>query len=430
MGRGSFEDIVSKKFQGVEPEISDGVWGNIENSLNSDLVAKYQASKGWYRWLTAAAILIAISSFAIHYTGINNYKDSVSGGTYNALLSDGFKFKSNARENFNISSNAFNWRPIVVAQRTLSQNQKGDDSDLENIYLDDANQVAIVHLDKKSPTIELANEDHNVAVYHSVLGRTTIRKQSKNKFWAGVEAGAGKYSPSFSGTNSITNSVASSNVASALGANDFVNPSTSATQNSMNEGVATSLGFDFGLKLGKKWTLESGLAYTNINNSSTASINVLDNFTTKDKANVGVGTQELKDTPIISGERTINETSSIQSEIDLNNNVQFASMPLKAGYYLLDSKFSLRLNAGFSANYLIENSLSDPSNEIVRSSQVGLYNDWSFDGIGGIEFGYTLFNKVDLTIEPNYRHSITPLSNSINTPSQFVIQTGFRYTLK
>ncbi len=426
MGRENFEDIVGRKFEGQGHHVPERVWDNVNNSLNAELVSQYQASYSWHKWLTAAAILIAISSFAIHYSSrllenINNQEESVS---YNALLSDDLDVSQFNAPELAFDQTTFYWTPIVISKEELEPVfiSTSLDSDEKRLQL-----LSTIEIQAKKPSIELAEANHSINPFYRTLNSLKSKTSKKNEFWAGLEAGAGKFNPDFSGSSSISSSVNSAAAATAVGAGGFSNPSASAVQNGMNEGTATSVGFDFGMKLGEKWTLESGLAYTNINNRGSASINVFDQFSTLD----AISTGKIEPASLKPAERERADTqTSFDGDVDINSNLQFASLPLKAGYFLMDNRFSLRLNAGVAANYLIENSLSDPSRQIINGSQNSLYNDWSFDGIGGLEFGYRLFDKIDMTIEPNYRYSITPLSNTINSPSRFVVQTGFRYTLR
>ena len=245
-----------------------------------------------------------------------------------------------------------------------------------------------------------------------------------------MEAGAGTFNTNFSNPGAVANSLNPSALASAVGSGNFVNPTTNITED-MQQGIATTIGVDFGVQLGKKWTLESGLAYTNLDNSGTASINVLDVYTIENNNFIDrSGGIDSEGPSLSSREATIEVRENFDHEVELNNNIQVASIPVKAGYFVVNKKFSLRLNAGLSANYLVDGSITDPSKEILNSNDLSLYNDWSFDGVGGLELGYSIFNKFNFTIEPNYRHSITPLSTAFNTPSRFVLQTGLRYTIK
>ncbi|MEO1256347.1 MAG: outer membrane beta-barrel protein, partial [Bacteroidota bacterium] len=223
-------------------------------------------------------------------------------------------------------------------------------------------------------------------------------------------------------------------LASAVGSGNFVNPTTNISPE-MNQAVSTSVALDFGVQINRKWTLESGVAYTSVDNTGVASINVLDVFTIDNTNFIAQGQQVGLDNgdvvaPSLSArEATIEVERNYDHEVEINNRVQFASIPLKAGYFVVDKKFSLRLNAGLSANYLMEGNISDPTNQILNSDQLNLYNEWSFDGVGGMEFGYSIFERINFTLEPNYRHAITPISNTSSMPSRFVLQTGLRYTL-
>ena len=78
----------------------------------------------------------------------------------------------------------------------------------------------------------------------------------------------------------------------------------------------------------------------------------------------------------------------------------------------------------------LASSLSDPLGQIQSSEQENIYNEWSFDGLTGFELGYSIFDNFNLTLEPNYRRSITPLSKNLSNRSGFMVQTGFRYTIK
>ena len=136
----------------------------------------------------------------------------------------------------------------------------------------------------------------------------------------------------------------------------FVNPTSSATQSSMNEGTVTSLGLDFGMNIGKKWTLESGIQYTNVQNQSVASLLILDSYSRTGSSQTGssfVGGTSKGGSQIgaAAPAREVLVEDEFDHSINMDNSLRFTSIPLKAGYYVVDNKLSLRLNAGLAANY-------------------------------------------------------------------------------
>ncbi|MEQ8629176.1 hypothetical protein [Ekhidna sp.] len=431
MDQGKFEDSIQKKFEGQTVKAPQGIWNEIENSLNAELVSIYASQHLMYKWVSVAAVLVAVVLLGVLYfpsTLLEKNQNEIA--SYNALLSNDVDFDSYYGYNHDFTG---------LNQRSLAFNSvtKSSEKPQSNNIVDSNEQILLTEykeVEGKRPGILFANVSNDIYRYRSSasIPKRSNKEINDKKVWAGVEAGAGNFNADFGGEGTLTNSLNPAGLASAIGSGQFVNPTTNVSQN-MSEAIATTIGIDFGVQVGKKWTLESGVAYTSVENSGTASINVLDVYTI-DNSNFienSNGSDGSLLTPGSSArEASIEVRENYDHEVSINNSVQFASIPVKAGYFLVNDKFSLRLNAGLSANYLVEGNISDPSKQILNSDELNLYNEWSFDGIGGLELGYSIFDKFDLTIEPNYRHSITPISNSATSPSRFLVQTGLRYTLK
>ncbi|MEQ9466364.1 MAG: outer membrane beta-barrel protein [Ekhidna sp.] len=438
MDRERFEDRIRDKFEGQTVKAPSGTWSNIESALNADLVSRYEAQHMLFKWMAVAAVFVIVFFLGILYFPFSGSDVSPEDyQSYNALLSKDWNTDNYFDHNFS----TFQSRDLTFKKISGSSNSVNSSSNEMLAYFEKDETVESDYeefiISKKSPGLELATVSSDIYWYRAAgpgTSRKSSREPAEKKVWAGVEAGAGTFSSNISGSSALASSLNPAGIASAVGTEGFINPTTSISS-SMNEGLATSIGVDFGVQLGKKWTLESGLAYTRMNNSGSASINVLDVFTIDSRELVGGEVpSSFKKNPVSpppgARETVIEVEESYDHEVELNNNVQLASIPLKAGYYVFDRKFSLRLNAGLAANYLINGSLSDPSRQVLDSDNLNLYNDWSFDGIGGLELGYSILSNFAFTIEPNYRHAITPISNSTSNPSRLSIQTGLRYTMK
>lgn len=428
MGRqGSFEDQLKQKFEQQTMNAPTSVWDKVEGELNQELIATYHTSQDYYKWFAVAAMLIAIFSFSLHFIPETSMKEEVivdAGKTYNALLSENGTFANPYQYSFFSNRSRVILVPVTIDQEESSESMLGTSrSSYEDVYVMDALQY-------KNTVVSMTNVN-NGSIYPYLLANYNIsasntNTKKENEVWADVEAGAGN----FNGMNpSDLGEINTLNLATAVGTNSFVNPSTSVNTN-IETGIATTLGVGFGMKLGQKWTLESGLSYTSVDSKGNAAISVLDVYSIDVSGIDNPGIDGSQDINVGSRAAPLQVEESFNQNVDLKNNIRFTSIPVKAGYFIVDRKLSLRLNAGFSANYLVSSNLHDLNKGIINNQESELYNDWSFDGIGGLEFGYSLSNNFDFTLEPNYRHAITPLSNTLSSPSRFVIQTGFRYTLK
>ena len=128
----------------------------------------------------------------------------------------------------------------------------------------------------------------------------------------------------------------------------------------------------------------------------------------------------------------------INSNVNLNNNFQFLSVPLKVGYIILDRKLQIGINTGFSADFFLKNKVNE-SNDLVESFEQSPGNESPyrrtfFSGLLGIELGYNFLNNYYLTIEPSYKRSLnsfTKESSSVNSnPSKLGLTVGFRYLFR
>ncbi len=434
---GSFEDSVKKAFEGKKVKAPASAWQQVQNELNADFVHQYQHRQSRYKWVAVAAILLAFISFAFQYQPI--YSDGKSdaegytGATYNALLSEKTAFPGIYGYTTGTLSATYPLREVLVIDR----GETNDGAAPEQIAPATMGEPNVLD-DQRLASLDTRAEEAEVMLeiypYHqggayAVAAASQREVLKEDRLWAGVEAGAGNFNSSLSTTSAFTNTVNQTNLASALGNDGFVNPSTEINSE-ISDGIATSIGLDLGLRLGSRWTFETGIAYTNVDSRGDASINVLDVYAV-DNAEF-FGSPADTDLPVLSTtsrQTTTEVQDSYDYDVDLRSSVRFTSVPLKAGYFIMDRKMSLRLNVGLAANYFIGSQVRGSDN-VVAGSINDSYNLWSFDGLGGVEIGYSIFDRFDVTLEPNYRQSITPISDANASMSRFLIQTGLRYKIQ
>ncbi len=430
MDQESFESLIKSKMDegGIQPP--KNVWSGISNALSERTIISLQSSHAKHKWIAVAAVLLAVFSFALNVDLKSMEEAPAKEVSYNALLptsEDHFRFfETTSNPSEPLAYQRF-WTSILFLENSNETKAPENHLPLDSYPTETLVAQETFEVEKILPEARKATvDDAYVSPYLVPQERRSNSRTESQKvtYWAGVEAGAGNFNPDYSGSDPISSSVDFDALASNLGQSGFVNPSSTATQSGMDEGIATSLGLDFGVKMGKRWAIESGIQYTRVENQTNASLNIVDAYVINASEVAGGINSEAGTT------RRTRVEENFDHSINLDNSIRFTSIPLKAGYYLMNQRVSLRVNAGLSANYFLSSQLTDPLGQLGTSDQSSIYNEWSFDGLTGFEFGYSIFNNFNLTLEPNYIRSITPLSESLNTRSGFMVQTGLRYTIK
>jgi len=427
MGRGRFEEDLSQKFNRKSVKPPSKVWESIESDLNKGLLASYLTSNKRYKWAAVASIFIASLSFAYQFVDLGGFiTNHQADGHYNALLSYGYTSEVPPQQRWLTRSPPI-FRPIIV--------ERGK-PDTTNSYLAAESEESTDYQIKpeinflspkryKPKEIEFEEEIYPYLQAPSYRPLSRVVKRERNTLWAGLEAGAGNFNAISSG--SLSSSVDAVSLASAVNNDGFINPSTEVNPN-LNSGIATSIGLDFGMNLGKKWTLETGLSYTAVASNGDALINILDTYilgsyeTLPSEEDGAVLPSSSRETEVIVEE-------NYDYSVEVTSSAQFTTVPLKAGYFLMDRRMSLRLSLGIAANYLLTSDLNGEDG-IIQDADYSL-NKWSLDGLGGFEIGYAMSNSFDFVLEPNYFYALTPMNIGSGTNnSRFIVQTGLKYTLR
>jgi hypothetical protein len=192
--------------------------------------------------------------------------------------------------------------------------------------------------------------------------------------------------------------------------------------------VSFSYGANVGFKLSRRILLQSGISYRKSNSTTTSSAYVEE---------VSTG----KRLPIVASYNYTLEGLSVVNSMDetsLTNQFEFASVPLRAGYMILDRKLNLTLLGGISTEFFLGNKIKGGGDflESISGSQgeSSPYKDIYFNGSVGTMLGYTIFDNYNLTIEPGYRFAINSFTKDdfyLNSyPSSFMLAFGITYNFK
>lgn len=232
-------------------------------------------------------------------------------------------------------------------------------------------------------------------------------KRVEEKMWTGLSMAAGSF-----GSGPLAGQAFSYDQASFAG------------QGSTSGGAGSTyrVGLMMGGRLADKWVLQGGIAYMNqftdyVSNLASADGKVLANFSTARAETSSVG---------------------LTSPYQLNSNQQFLSVPMQAGYLLLDKKFVLQLNAGFATDFFIQNTMNDGSGNLnsfsERAGADAAYRTVNFSSLAGTEISYRFGDHYRLALAPGMRYAMHSLlkaeTNSTFQPLTLDVALRFNYLFK
>lgn len=252
-----------------------------------------------------------------------------------------------------------------------------------------------------------------------VLEDKKKQKDKSEKLWTSVGFAAGGFNspnPSVSPAASVANlGVTSSNV---------------ATKQSKASGLAYSVGFSVGANLSDRWVLQGGVNYLTQSSDYTAN-NVIvadNNFLTLQAESINA----YNDTKLASGSQSrVAQTFPY----NVNNNVQFVSVPVQAGYMVLNKKLGFQVNAGISTDLFLQNTITPEGGGLTQTTQSrgddSPYRSLNFSGLMGTELSYKLGYRYRLSLNPGLRYPLNSVYKSDTgvqaTPLTFDIGLRFRY---
>ena len=426
--RESFEKYWRKAVDQAEITPSDRVWSMISKSLD---VFKYRHRSQLYGLVAAVAVLIAVSisvqsewigsepHLGNIYLSKKSYKDELKGQQAIELeLSMGPHAELN--KNVSLDFSKFYSNSEHVNQKKMSH----------SIAID----RKIINPDKKDyqfldNTSTVKTTIKSVPSFYPKLFRENSIKGKAPHSWAGLNIGGSSFNPNYEMTN----------VGDLLvggGLNPGLIEDQEGTITSLNEnmmvGINRKIELNLGMTIKERFVLEGGLQYvqTELVQQSNFMIENISYPISMSAPNLSL-IAESKGKSV----EKMQKTSYTATETELENRIDFASVPLRAGFIFLDQRLSLRLNAGLVTNFYLGNihrSLDDqtPLAEF-RSSDNSLYKNVSFSGQTGVSLGYRLLQNIDVTFEPNYTQSFQSITRSYmgfsSVPNGFGIMAGVRY---
>lgn len=483
-----FDQQWADVFSDAEKAPPDGIWNKIDSELSRNEAGYFKRKAFVFKLLAAASIAFAmgIGAFSLnYYLGENSSQLVIQEGEkelksndmdispiiadsaiddekiINSSESDEMKTSSkNIEVNKELNSNDKSTEKTYLVRADNPEMETADfgtDVSLLLLSAQEKNtQVVDVSMDQReiytldrllaqgidpNSSDEMVFEiDHIYLIPIMPRGSSKVKKDRENGgFLAGLDFSTGLFDPNFKQGNSVFASAAGSTYADArvesvnnqLASFDTSNKDFLLVRSAGQEtepDISYSYGANFGFKVSRRVILQTGISYRKANTTTT---------TTGYLEDAG-GNYQI---PIVAAyQYQLNGLSSVQriSETNLSNQYEFASIPLRAGYVLLDKKFNLTFLAGVSSELFLNNEIESSNGEfqtLTSSSGDGSpYRNVYFNGSLGTMLGYSFARNYLITVEPSYRFAMNSFTKDdfyLNSyPSSFMVSFGVAYNFK
>lgn len=464
----NFEEEWKDAMAGAEITPSDRVWNSIDLKLSHAERGEMKKRVLFYQRLAAASILFALclgaagwfwnyeetgtKTLAEQSTGVSqsesmsssssNPKSSSNGGNEGigsvATATESTKINNSTSIQEGTKNNAEarieNGDGNTVIARRISR-----ENDLaSNIVITDKNVLSLVKEAKSENQLNSENNsvfdnEHVAELSTNSLSISAIRLTGKpveqiesartfkiakreekqaddldKNWWASLNGSGGAYNQSTS-SNSVAASLFQQGATASL--------STAPTSKEVGVGTSFSYGMSVGKKISDRWVLMSGVNYMN------QSIDYNSNIVLQDASQSRVFVADLA---------SYSSSLSSTTPYMLRNTNEFVSIPVQAGYLLVNRKAGVQLNAGVAADIFYRNTMTDLSGKFGSFSQDAgensTYRSLNWTGLLGTELSYRMNKHYHVSVIPGFRYSFNSVlkSSTGSTINPLVWDVGFR----
>jgi hypothetical protein len=481
MERGKFEDSWKDALKGAEVTPSEQVWTGIELELEKAKGRQLKRRLLFYQFVAAASVIfaMAVGAIGVYYSinssaPVNNLANLSEENASTAALpstvdhagpggqvdhtiasipepqsatssiegkandnSDDVKNRGNSAELNNLVSGAGR------ADRRKGNQEKGSEGSSGRLTYSDKLLLtsvqdhslasfyapAKIHVDMKSHVRQV---DPVIAMLarleqreKEVQGKEKSKKDEgtlSEKLWTSVGFAAGSFNTLQSSGSASSPSFSTS--AAALTA-PIVDQETKAS------GYSYSMGVNVGTKLSERWVLQGGVNYLTHSSEYTATNVVATNSSFQQQRFRAASTNEL----INSNMQDLNNRIVYSAPYNVNNSMRYLSIPMQAGYLLVNRIFGLQLNAGVATDLFLQNTITADSDQLDKTSQSGgedsPYRSVNLSGLFGTEVSYRFGERYRVALNPGIRYPFNTIYKSElgfeASPLTFDVGLRFRY---
>ena len=484
--RGKFEEEWQDALRQAKLKPSDGSWQAIESKL--DQSAGFEGA--WKNALDGAALNPAESVWQTIDVGLVQaenvmmksrvlfYQRTAAAVAAILVMSVGFFFYSQPSANKeelaqnsstvkssieNSSANNFQTSKSDGSEKITSSNNSLFDSNTKNLISHNSNgenkntEADTFGLIDRSPEKLIEDKDALYLASITPNKKTTLAKESKSEIQIPeIEKLAKIYKPNnysiayrmadiipeapkknyHSNENKwVSVGISSGSLNTAVGGNELVQQSIAKTASytslqdsyqtthygeKIKRGTSSSFAIGFAKRLFGRFIFQGGVGYTNQNVSSTAT-----------RVNVTEANLFRMDNAMPASLETTNSVT-YNTEEEIKSQFQFISIPIQAGYMIIDRKLGLQVNAGVAPDFFIKSSVYNQATKEETSMAAGdnksSFKAMSLAGTGGVELSYRFAKHYRISLAPGLRYSFTPVykEHALASSKPLVADMGLR----
>lgn len=495
MERRNFEDSFKNAFDGAEIAPSENVWTNIELELEKAEGGKIRRRLMFYKLLAAASVTFAMCVAGIGYymvnktnlnpantiasteTTLKNEKTSeVESNSLNENKTQTEQERNESQKDQSDRSADLTQRtePLADSQKnSLNPNIQGDGKRVEETQTTDRNFLkgdqpfvlqnntgdATANVGFRNDSSESSSSDvleRSLPAFYNAKKPTLdahivkpdagtlllakladeerryakedkkAEKNKSEKLWTSLGFAAGGFS-------SVNHSIATQPSSSAF----LLANSTVPDKQSRASGVTYSYGVNVGTRISNRWIIQGGINYLTQSSDYTATNVVGDNNLQGLRAESINELDKISQLPQSLADNMANKLAPTVP-YSVNNNVRFFSVPVQAGYLLINQKFSLQLNGGVSTDLFLENTITPEGGSLDKTTQGrgddSPYRSVNFSGLMGTELSYKFGQRYRVALNPGVRYPLNSVYKSDvgiqSTPLTFDVGLRFRYIFR
>jgi hypothetical protein len=235
------------------------------------------------------------------------------------------------------------------------------------------------------------------------MAYNTNKKTAKSGWYAGLDLSTGSSSGASDG------SVSADRLAPLQSTFSQADNSSSSVTSS------TSYGITVGKKVTKKIILESGISYSRLSSTGTTNI-AMASVSGREAFNYNASTKDA--------------SLTTTSPYNVEHVHQFISIPVKAGYLILDRQWKISVNAGVAGDYFIKTHTADLSGNLqmykANPATDPQWNSMSMSVLGEINVSRQLGRHYLIAVTPQMRHSVNDFSNTSTELRPSIFQVGIQ----
>lgn len=270
-------------------------------------------------------------------------------------------------------------------------------------------QLMLAKLDQREKEVRAAEE-----------GKKEKNHRSE-KLWTSVGFAAGSFSAVNAG---VSNDQARS--AMAISQNKAV-----ANSEAKASGISYSVGANVGTRLSERWVFQGGVNYLTQSSDYTANSAVVGSSDFMSFRPASINELDKLSASDIPAEEKVVSTAPY----NVNNNLRYLSIPMQAGYMVINKNFGLQLNAGVATDVFLQNTVSAEGGNLDKTKQAigedSPYRSVNLSGLAGTELSYRFSKNYRVALNPGIRYPFSSIYRSElgvrSTPITLDIGLRFRY---